>query len=235
MAEVSASQGRWSDLTRVFDRASAFSTDFEEGQGADLLESLQDDETRVLVIGAGGLGCEILKDLALSGIKNIDVIDLDQIDLTNLNRQFLFRRGDIGKFKSHVAAAFVMNRVPGCKINSHTDPVQKFDEDFFRQFQIIIAGLDNVEARRWINSMVHAINDPAEGEEGVTTFLIDGGTEGFQGQARVIVPYVTACYECTMVDLPPDDTFPLCTIKETPRLPEHCIQYALVVMWDKEH
>ena len=128
-----------------------------------------------------------------------------------------------------------MNRVQGVTITPHTDPVQNFDEEFFRQFQIIIAGLDNVEARRWINSMVHQINDPAEGEEGVSTFLIDGGTEGFQGQARVIVPYVTACYECTMDTLPPDDTYPLCTIKETPRLPEHCIQYALVVEWDKHH
>lgn len=139
----------------------------------------------------------------------------------------------MGSYKSHVAAEFVKNRVQGVNIKSHTDPVQKFDEDFFKQFQVIIAGLDNVEARRWINSMVHQINDVALGEEGVTTFLIDGGTEGFQGQARVIVPYVTACYECTMDQLPPDNTYPLCTIKETPRLPEHCIQYAMILEWEK--
>ena len=150
-----------------------------------------------------------------------------------MNRQFLFRKKDVGKYKSHVAAEFVKQRVQGVNIKSHTDPVQKFDEDFFRQFQVIIAGLDNVEARRWINSMVHQINDVALGEEGVTTFLIDGGTEGFQGQARVIVPYITACYECTMDTLPPDNTYPLCTIKETPRLPEHCIQYAMILEWEK--
>ena len=232
MAEVSA-DARWSDLKRVFDRESAFTPDFEAGAGDDLLEALQDEETRVLVIGAGGLGCEILKDVALSGIRNIDCIDLDKIDVTNLNRQFLFRRADVDQYKSHVAARFVMQRCPGVTINAHTDPIQKFDEEFFRQFSIIIAGLDNVEARRWINAMVHTLNNPEEGEEGVTCFLIDGGTEGFQGQARVIVPYVTACYECTMDTLPPDNTFPLCTIKETPRLPEHCIQYALIIEWEK--
>lgn len=123
---------KWHDIRRVLTRESHFADNFVPGD--DLIEGLADEDTKVLVIGAGGLGCEILKDLALSGIRNISVIDLDRIDLTNLNRQFLFRLKDVGKYKAEVASEFVMKRCPGVKITYYTKPVQEFDQGFFRQF-----------------------------------------------------------------------------------------------------
>merc|ERR550519_2275101 len=65
--------------------------------------------------------------------------------------------------------------------------------------------------------------------------IVDGGTEGFKGNARVIYPGLTACIECTLDLYPPQINFPLCTIAHTPRLPEHCIEYVKMLLWDKEN
>lgn len=230
--------GRWEQIKKILERSGPFShPDFEAGP--DCLDFLLKN-CQILVIGAGGLGCELLKNLALMGFRNIEVIDMDTIDVSNLNRQFLFRPKDVGKPKADVAAAFINERIPGCKVIPHYKKIQDFDESFYRKFHIVVCGLDSVVARRWINGMLISLIDYDDGEEGgpdqaSVIPLIDGGTEGFKGNTRVVLPGMTACIECTLDLYPPQVNFPLCTIAHTPRLPEHCIEYVRILLWPKEN
>ncbi|VDQ01024.1 unnamed protein product [Trichobilharzia regenti] len=115
------------------------------------------EHVKIPVIGACGLGCELLKDLAMMVFCHLEVIDMDMIDISNLNRKFLFRPHDVGKPKANVAAEFIMRRVPTCIVIPHYEKIQDFDESFYQQFNAVLCSLDSIIARRWINSLLASL------------------------------------------------------------------------------
>ncbi|KAI5467035.1 hypothetical protein BGZ63DRAFT_410128 [Mariannaea sp. PMI_226] len=185
--------------------------------GASLNTSVK--QARVLMVGAGGIGCELLKNLVLTGFGEIHIVDLDTIDLSNLNRQFLFRHEHIKKSKALVAKEAAQKFNPNVKIVAHHANIKdaEFTVSWFRSFRIAFNALDNLEARRHVNKMCLAADIP----------LIESGTTGFNGQVQVIKKGVTACYDCTPKETP--KSFPVCTIRSTPSQPIHCI------VWGKSY
>ena len=125
---------------------------------------------RLLVVGAGGIGCELLKDLLLVGVQHIEVVDLDTIDVSNLNRQFLFRPQHVGQPKALVAREMVQRLNPDAHIVAHHSNIKlaRFGLDYFRGFDVVINALDNVSARAHVNRLCLATDRPLV-EEGQTT------------------------------------------------------------------
>ncbi|XP_023326854.1 SUMO-activating enzyme subunit 2 [Eurytemora carolleeae] len=173
-------------------------------------------EARLLVVGAGGIGCELLKNIVLTGFKDIEVIDLDTIDVSNLNRQFLFQKQHVGKSKSNVARESALRFAPDAKIKAYHDSIMKeeYGVNFYKNFSLCLNALDNRAARNHVNRMCLAANLP----------LVESGTAGYLGQVTVIRKGATECYECQ--PKPHQKTFPGCTIRNTPSEPIHCIVWA---------
>uniref|UniRef100_UPI00358E19E1 SUMO-activating enzyme subunit 2 isoform X2 n=1 Tax=Myxine glutinosa TaxID=7769 RepID=UPI00358E19E1 len=172
--------------------------------------------SRLLVVGAGGIGCELLKNLVLAGFRHIDVIDLDTIDVSNLNRQFLFQKNHVGKSKAQVARESVLLFCPEANITAHHDSITNLDYnvEFFKKFTLVMNALDNRAARNHVNRMCLAADIP----------LVESGSAGYLGQVTVIKKGVTECYECQPKQ--PQKTYPGCTIRNTPSEPIHCIVWA---------
>lgn len=173
-------------------------------------------QSKVLIVGAGGIGCEILKNLVMTGFVNIDIIDLDTIDVSNLNRQFLFQKKHVGKSKADVARETALTFNPDAKIVHYHDSITSSDYgvSFFKKFTLVMNALDNRAARNHVNRMCLAADVP----------LIESGTAGYEGQVELIKKGLSQCYECTPKAA--QKTFPGCTIRNTPSEPIHCIVWA---------
>uniref|UniRef100_A0A023EVG3 SUMO-activating enzyme subunit n=1 Tax=Aedes albopictus TaxID=7160 RepID=A0A023EVG3_AEDAL len=171
---------------------------------------------KILVVGAGGIGCEILKNLVLSGFQDIEIIDLDTIDVSNLNRQFLFHKEHVGKSKANVARESALSFNPNAKIKAYHDSIttSNYGVNFFQQFKLVLNALDNRAARNHVNRLCLTADVP----------LIESGTAGYNGQVELIKRGLTQCYECTPKAA--QKTFPGCTIRNTPSEPIHCIVWA---------
>lgn len=179
--------------------------------------------SKVLMVGAGGIGCELLKSLALSGFQDIHIIDMDTIEVSNLNRQFLFRHTHVGQSKAKVARDAVLRFRPQISITSYHANVKDsdFNVDFFKQFSVVLNGLDNLDARRHVNRLCLAAAVP----------LVESGTTGFLGQVTVHIKGQTECYECQPKPAP--KTYPVCTITSTPSKFVHCIVWAKELLFAK--
>jgi molybdopterin/thiamine biosynthesis adenylyltransferase len=141
----------------------------------------------VLVVGAGALGNEIVKNLALVGVGNITIVDMDTIELSNLSRCIFFRESDDGSYKAEVLAREAERLNPFTKTRFFTTPVQDLGDAYLQQFNLIIAGLDNREARVWLGGAARRAGK----------VWIDAAIEGLMGKVQTFTPD-GPCYACTM-------------------------------------
>lgn len=145
----------------------------------------------IMVVGAGAIGNELIKNLTLLGIGRVLVFDMDSIESTNLTRSVLFRAKDVGRFKAEVAAERAMEINPDVKAKAFVaNIIDDVGLGVFRRMDVVLGGLDNREARLSINQSCYKVNKP----------WIDGAIEALNGFARVFIPGQGACYECTMTE-----------------------------------
>jgi adenylyltransferase/sulfurtransferase len=146
---------------------------------------------KVLVVGAGAIGNEVLKNLALVGIGHVFIVDMDVIEDSNLARTILFRPADRGQSKAICAAQAIREINPDVRVTPiHGNVMTDVGLGLFRNVDVVIGALDNREARLWVNRSCWKVGTP----------WIDGGIQEINGVAKVFVPPDGACYECAMTD-----------------------------------
>ena len=172
------------------------SADFEEDRYSRLRLIPWWDQERlknatIMVVGAGAIGNELIKNLTLLGIGRILIYDMDSIENTNLTRSVLYRAKDVGRYKAEVAAERAREMNPDVKAKAFiANIIDDVGLGVFRRMDVVLGGLDNREARLSINQSCYKVDRP----------WIDGAIEALNGFARVFIPGQGACYECTMTE-----------------------------------
>ncbi|PVH16529.1 ubiquitin-activating enzyme E1 1 [Candidozyma duobushaemuli] len=181
---------------------------------------------KVFLVGAGAIGCEMLKNWAMMGLGSgpnggIIVTDMDSIEKSNLNRQFLFRPKDVGGNKSDIAAKAVSAMNPHLvgKIESKLDKVGPdtehiFDDAYWEKLDLVTNALDNVDARTYVDRRCIFYKKP----------LLESGTLGTKGNTQVVIPNLTESYSSSQD--PPEKSIPLCTLRSFPNKIDHTIAWA---------
>jgi len=197
-----------------------------DDQVAILGKSFQDRlaNMKVFLVGAGALGCEYLKCFAMMGVGcgsggQVTVTDMDNIEISNLNRQFLFRKSDVGQAKSHTAAraAKAMNselKITAMEVRVGGDTEDTFDDNFWIGLDAVVNALDNIQARNYVDSRCVWFAKP----------LLESGTLGTKANVQVVLPHLTQSYGDSQD--PPEESIPLCTLKHFPHAIEHTIEWA---------
>ncbi len=178
----------------------------------------KDDPLRLLIVGAGAIGCELLKVLALSGeYAHVTVVDPDHIEQTNLARQLLFRDSDIGASKAKVAArettAMSQGRVVVEPIESLLSSASEaaLGDEMYTNADAVLGAVDNLEARKYVDGRCKTLG----------VMLIDCGTQGSQGSVQVVIPHVTESYSASAD--PPMPQIPQCTLHMFPTRSLHTV------------
>lgn len=174
---------------------------------------------RVFIVGAGALGCELIKNAALMGVGGISITDMDTVEMSNLSRQFLFRDHHIGQHKSIAAAEEARRINPLVQMTSYTLKVGSesegtFNETFWERHTAVLNALDNISSRQYVDERCLLYQRP----------LFESGTLGTKCNTQCVIPYLTESYSQSYD--PPEKSIPLCTLKNFPNAIEHTIQWA---------
>lgn len=167
----------------------------------------------VIIAGIGGLGTEIAKNLAMTGVGTMHLVDMDIIEYSNLNRQILFTDADEGEPKAQIAAKNLKKINPFGTYIPHYCTLEELDPKIYEAADLYIAGLDSVQSRReLIRRAVHNRKP-----------LIDGGTATYYGHVYTYLPGKNACLECDPMKEQERETLAACTLVGIPRRRIHCL------------